>query len=250
MNILLTNDDGIYGIGLRALYVTLSEAGHNVYVVAPMNEQSGVGHSLTIFKPLQAKEISEVGFHGLGVHGTPVDCVKLALTTLLPQKPDLVISGINAGANVGPDILFSGTVAAATDAAHSGLRSLAISYDNIHPTSLMAQAQHAAKFILDFKWDSVPARCVLNLNYPKISMDEVKGIVVCPQTSALWVDYYDERKNPRGERYWWIKGEIRTDEVEVGTDRDMLSKGYITLTPLRFEFTHTDYMHVLQKNFT
>ncbi len=249
MNILLTNDDGIYGVGLRALYLALSEVGHNVHVVAPMNEQSGVGHSITIFKPLRAREISELGFSGIGIYGTPADCVKLALASILPEKPDMVISGINAGANVGPDILYSGTVAAATEGTHSGIASLAISYDGNHPSSLLDQARHAARFVHNFDWQSVPSRCVLNMNYPKLDVHQSPGLCVCPQTSAIWSNQYDECHNPRGDRYWWIKGEIPADTVEEGTDRDMLTKGYITLTPLHFEFTQKQYMQDLQAKF-
>ncbi len=246
MNILLTNDDGIYAVGLRAIYTALCELGHNVYVVAPMTEQSAVGHALTVFQPLRIKEVSEVGFNGLGVYGTPSDCVKLALSSLLPKRPDIVISGINSGANVGPDILYSGTVAAATEGAHSGLYSVALSYDNLHPTVLLDQARHAAKLIQDFDWQSMPARCVLNINYPHIDFSQNKGVCVCPQTTALWKDTYEECFNPRGDRYWWIKGEIRKEDVEDGTDKDMLSKGYITLTPLHFDFTHKQYLQSLK----
>ena len=117
MRVLLTNDDGIRAEGLRAMYRALREAGHTVHVVAPMHEQSGVGHSLTFFDPLRAHKIEEPDFEGLGLYGTPTDCVKLALGNLLKKRPDMVISGINAGSNVGPDILYSGTVGAATEAA-------------------------------------------------------------------------------------------------------------------------------------
>ncbi len=246
MNILLTNDDGIYALGLRAIYSALCEAGHNVQVVAPMTEQSAVGHSLTIFQPLRIKEIQEVGFSGVGVYGTPTDCVKFALSTFLENKPDLIISGINAGANVGPDILYSGTVAAATEGAHNGLRSLALSYDNLRPTNLTDQAQHAAKFVQDFDWQSVPQRCVLNINYPNLDVSKCRGMRVCPQTTALWNDSYTKNLTPRGDSYWWIKGEIRTEDVEENTDRDLLSKGYITLTPLRFNFTHEEFLENLK----
>ena len=130
MDVLLTNDDGIRAPGLRAMYAALREAGHNVRVVAPMRQQSGVGHSLTVFEPLRAMQFEEPDFTGTGVYGTPTDCVKLALGRLLPRRPDMVISGINAGPNVGPDILYSGTVGAATEAAHEELPSLAVSYDD------------------------------------------------------------------------------------------------------------------------
>ena len=117
MDILLTNDDGIRAVGLRALYSALTAAGHRVFVAAPMTEQSAVGHAVTISTPLRVKEFKENGFQGLGVYGTPADCVKLGISTLLEEKPELVVSGINAGANVGVDIIYSGTVSAATEGA-------------------------------------------------------------------------------------------------------------------------------------
>ena len=118
MRIALTNDDGIHAVGLRAIYHALLAAGHQVDVVAPMTEQSAVGHAITILGPLRVRRIKECDFNGFGVYGTPADCVKLGIGELLPHRPDLVVSGINAGANVGPDVLYSGTVAAATEAAH------------------------------------------------------------------------------------------------------------------------------------
>ena len=146
MRVLLTNDDGIRAEGLRAMYRALREAGHTVHVVAPMHEQSGVGHSLTFFDPLRAHKIEEPDFEGLGLYGTPTDCVKLALGNLLKKRPDMVISGINAGSNVGPDILYSGTVGAATEAAHEDLPSMALSCDagGGHP-DMDSIARHAVE---------------------------------------------------------------------------------------------------------
>ncbi len=247
LNILLTNDDGIYAVGLRALYKALQEAGHTVYVVAPMTEQSAVGHALTVFQTLRAKEITEPDFHGLGVHGTPSDCVKLALSALLPKKPDMVISGINAGANVGPDILYSGTVAAATEAAHNNLRAMALSYDFFHPVDILEHARHATHLMQNIPWDVVPSRCVVNVNYPHKPLAQCLPLRLCPQTSALWKDDYEERLDPRGNRYWWVKGNICMEDVEKNTDKDLLAKGHITMTPLRFEFTHTEVMEALAR---
>ncbi len=249
MIVLLSNDDGIYAVGLRAMYTALREAGHTVYVVAPLTEQSAVGHSITVFKPLRGKEIHEGDFIGFGVHGTPTDCVKLGLSVLLPQKPDIVISGINAGANVGPDIMYSGTVAAATEAAHADFPALALSCDNFRPTNLIEEARHAVKFAEEFDWKKVPPRSVINVNYPKIPMAEHKGVRVCPQTSALWDDEYIEKLDPRDNKYWWLHGEMRSAHVEENTDRDLLSKGHITITPLRFEFTHKEFLREMQDMF-
>ena len=245
MNILLTNDDGIQAVGLRAMYAALTQAGHTVHVVAPMTEQSAVGHSLTVFQALRAKEFLEPDFKGLGVHGTPTDCVKLALSRLLPEPPDMVISGINAGANVGPDILYSGTVAAATEAAHSGLPALAVSYDDFRPKDLSLQAQHLVELAPRLPWELLTPRCVVNVNYPARDMAETRGIRVCPQTSAVWKDEYVERLDPRGNPYWWMTGTIPPDQVNAGSDKALLNKGHITITPLRFDFTDRERMTVL-----
>lgn len=246
MRILLTNDDGIGAAGLRALYAALRAAGHTVHVVAPMQEQSAVGHSLTVFQPLRSRVVKDGDFHGIGIHGTPTDCVKLALHTLVPERPDMVISGINAGANVGPDILYSGTVAAATEGAHSGLPALAVSHDDFHPGDLAEYASHAASLLPSLPWDKLPPRCLLNLNYPRCPLREAKPLAVCPQTSAVWADSYVEGRDPRGNPYWWLTGVIPPEQIEPGSDRDLLTRGHVTLTPLRFDFTAHASMETLR----
>lgn len=245
MKILLTNDDGIQAVGIRALYKALCGAGHEVRVVAPITEQSAVGHAVTLASPLRVKEFKENGFTGLGVSGTPADCVKLALSTLLDGAPDLVMSGINSGANVGVDILYSGTVSAATEGALTGLPSLAVSVDDYSPTELSGQGAYAAAFAAAVPWAEVPRGCVLNLNFPRRPMSETLGLRVCPQTLATYKDWFDERTDPRGRPYYWMDGVIPGAEVAPGTDRDLLSKGHITLTPLRFDFTDAPTMHRL-----
>ncbi|MDR1776554.1 MAG: 5'/3'-nucleotidase SurE [Desulfovibrio sp.] len=247
MDILLTNDDGIRARGIRALYSALTQAGNKVHVVAPMRQQSGVGHSLTVFEPVRAVEIDEDGFHGLGVYGTPTDCVKLALGSLLPKMPDIVVSGINAGPNVGPDILYSGTVAAATEAALEELPAVAVSHDD-HKASidLLPQARHLADLILRLDWSRLPKRRVLNINYPAGVLSDADDIKICPQTGAVWKNVYTERRDPRGARYWWLEGEIPPHTVNFGSDKDMLNKGHITITPLRFEFTDPESMAFLR----
>ncbi|MGX7948256.1 5'/3'-nucleotidase SurE [Oleidesulfovibrio alaskensis] len=248
MFIALTNDDGIQAPGLRAMYKALKEAGHTVQVVAPVTEQSAVGHAVTIALPLRVKIFSENGFQGMGVYGTPTDCVKLGLNALLDKKPDIVVSGINAGANVGPDILYSGTVSAATEAAHMGYPSLAVSYDNFKPDDIAAHARFAVEIMESMPWQSLPPRCVLNLNLPDVPMQQCKGLTLCPQTRAVWKDWYDHRTDPRGNSYWWLNGIIPPETVAEGTDRDMLTRGYATLTPLRFDFTDRETLARLQQN--
>lgn len=237
MDVLLTNDDGIHALGLRAMYHALRRAGHEVRVVAPLTEQSAVGHAITLSLPLRIKEIREPGFEGVGVFGTPVDCAKLALSTLLDRAPDILISGINNGANVGVDILYSGTVSAATEGALADIPSLAVSYDDFHPANLDAQADYAVRLIASIEWRNLPRRCLLNLNFPALPLERTKGLRLCAQTQAVYHDLYDQRTDPRGGRYYWLHGEIPPDEVHSDTDRGLLSRGYVTLTPLRFDFT-------------
>jgi 5'-nucleotidase len=247
VDILLTNDDGIYALGLRAMYRALLRAGHRVQVVAPLTEQSAVGHAITLSLPLKIKEIREPDFLGTGVFGTPVDCAKLALSTLLDSPPDVIISGINNGANVGVDILYSGTVSAATEGALAGLPSLAVSIDNFHPVNLDAQADYAVRLVQDMDWSGLPLRSLLNLNFPNCDMHDARGLRLCPQTQAVYHDKHDSRTDPRGGRYFWLHGEIPANEVGAETDRGLLNQGYITLTPLRFDFTDYHALEHLQR---
>ncbi|MCM0754488.1 5'/3'-nucleotidase SurE [Desulfovibrio aminophilus] len=236
MNILLTNDDGIQAVGLRALYRAFTDAGHEVSVVAPVTEQSAVGHAVTISMPLRVKEFVEDGFEGRGVYGTPVDCVKLALSTLLSRQPDLVVSGINAGANVGVDILYSGTVSAATEGALMGLPALAVSMDDFNPRDLSGQAAYAERLARRVAWEGLPPKCVLNLNFPACDLSLAKELVVCPHTRASYQDWYETRSDPRGRPYYWLAGEIPPGQISRGRDRLLLTEGHVTLTPLRFDF--------------
>jgi 5'-nucleotidase len=246
MDIILTNDDGIWAVGLRSLYRKLTEAGHSVHVVAPLTEQSSVGHAVTLSSPLRVKHVNDGSFRGYGVSGTPVDCVKIALGTVLSFEPQLLVSGINAGANVGVDILYSGTVAAATEAALAGIPALAVSYDDFRPSDLDEQAAFAAEFVARQDWRSLPQRRVLNLNFPRGTVAESRGLKLCPQTRAAYEDWYEERIDPRGSPYYWLCGEILPQNLEPDSDRALLSQGYITLTPLTFEFTDHELMRSLR----
>lgn len=238
MYVLLTNDDGIAAPGLRALYAALEEAGHSVLAVAPLRQQSGTGHSLTVFEPLRSRRMEENGFSGIGIHGTPTDCVKLGLGALSRQRPDLVMAGINLGANVGPDIFYSGTVGAAAEAAHDGVPSMAISHaDHSGNEDLAAHARHAVELAGRIDWKRLPRRRVLNLNYPAGALASARGLRVCPQSDAVWRNIYERREDPRGDSYWWLTGDVPAESVHPGTDKALLSEGYITMTPLRFEYT-------------
>lgn len=245
MRILLTNDDGIQALGLRALYRAMIQAGHEVFVVAPVQEQSAVGHAITFLTPLRAVEFKEDGFRGLGVTGTPADCVKLGLTTLIKPAPDLVLSGINKGANVGVDIVYSGTVSAATEGVLMGTPSMAVSVDDFQPTDLGDQAAYAASLLPRIPWDAIPDKTLLNLNFPPGIFSNCKGLKVCPHTKAAYKDWYEERKDPRGRPYYWLDGSIPPENIRPGTDRALLTEGWATLTPLRFDFNDEPTRQIL-----
>ncbi|AMK11903.1 5'/3'-nucleotidase SurE [Pseudodesulfovibrio indicus] len=249
MNILLANDDGIQAIGLRSLYFALKEAGHEVHCVAPVTEQSAVGHAVTLSMPIRVKHFKENGFVGQGVYGTPVDCVKLGLSTLLDKRPDLVLSGINAGANVGVDILYSGTVSAATEGALMEIPSMAVSMDNFNPEDLSGQARYCAELLPRIPWTELPRKCVLNLNFPDLPIEDAKELIVCPHTRASYDDVYDTRQDPRGRPYYWLSGAIPPERISADRDRALLTRGHVTLTPLHFDFTDREALGLLKSTF-
>ncbi len=246
MHIILTNDDGVWALGLRTLYHQLKAAGHLVTVIAPLTEQSAVGHAVTLSSPLRIKKVNDGDFRGYGISGTPVDCVKIALGTVFAINPDLLISGINSGANVGVDVLYSGTVAAATEAALAGVPALAVSIDEFQPQELTEQAIFTVEFAAGQDWSALPRRRVLNLNFPAGPWSDCKGLRICPQTQAVYEDWYEKRTDPRGRDYYWLCGEIPAQDLELDSDRNLLSQGFITLTPLTFDFTDWQLLKQLQ----
>lgn len=247
MRILLTNDDGIQAVGLRAMHRALVAAGHEVRVVAPVTEQSAVGHAITLSAPLRVKEYRDGDYCGQGVTGTPADCVKLALSTLVQERPDVVVSGINSGANVGVDLLYSGTVSAATEGAFMGFPALAVSVDDFNPVDLSGQARYAAELLGRLPLDVLPPKCVLNLNFPKRPVEEILGLRLCPHTRVAYEDWFEERRDPRGRPYYWMCGELKTERISQGRDRRLLTEGWATLTPLKFDFTDHETLALLER---
>lgn len=245
MHILLTNDDGIQALGIKTLAKHLIKAGHTVNVVAPMRQQSGVSQCLTIFDPLRTKHHEEENYHGIGVYGTPADCVKLALGSLMEHQPDCIVSGLNMGANVGPDLFYSGTVAAAIEGSQQGFPSIALSLDNHNPSDVNAQCEHAVRLLAKLPLETIPKKRVLNINYPDCPIDDIKGIRVCANSEVTWDNVYQGCTDPRGERYYWLIG--ARDESKMRSDSDiiLLRNKYITITPLRFEFTDQQTMKLL-----
>lgn len=239
MNVLLTNDDGITAPGIKALYRELKKAGHDVFVIAPMRQQSGVGHAVTVFEPLLARRFSDAEIEGVGVFGTPADCVKLGLGKLCAFRPDLVISGINQGPNAGPDIFYSGTVGAAAEAAHDNVPAMAVSHTG-QGDELAAVAAHAVGLAKKIDWSALPPRRVVNVNYPDCLPDMASGVRVCPQSAIAWPNEYSESADPRGMPYWWFAASLDPDKFEENSDRKLLARNFITVTPLQFEYTDHD----------
>lgn len=243
MRILLTNDDGVYAPGLRALRTELLKLGE-VTVVAPAAEQSAVGHSITLLTPLLVQEVLDDKGQTMGwaVEGKPADCVKLALMELLTEPPDLVVSGLNAGSNAGINVLYSGTVAAAIEGAFFHHTSIAVSleYTKARPLNFPRAAQHAAQVIGQIMEHKPATGTLFNVNIPSLEKGPIKGIRAVPQNVAPYVETFDRRVDPRGRTYFWTNPGLNCPEPHPDSDVTALSEGYITVTPLQFNLTHAE----------
>ncbi len=241
MLILLTNDDGIQAPGLLAMYRELTQLGE-VHVVAPQVVQSATGHGITLGAPLMTTRMKVADtFTGVSVEGRPADCVKLAVARLLPAKPDLVISGINSGANTGINVLYSGTVAAAIEAAFLGLPAIAVS---LHTRSdVVPDFSRTAAYAINVIRQSLAAGLrggqIITANFPALGPNQApKGIKIVRQCTNYQHDSYDGRRDPRGREYFWNDTVFTLGPTEEDTDVAALRDGYITLTPLQFDLTH------------
>lgn len=247
MQILLTNDDGIYAPGLAAMERALQSLG-DVTVVAPLTEQSGVGHAITYLTPLMCRESFDgERRRGWAVEGSPADCVKLAVARLCPQRPDLVVSGINSGQNAGINVLYSGTVAAAIEGAFFGITSIAVSLEYDEHARYDAAADVAARLIsqiLDQK-DAEPQ--LYNLNIPTAALEGPADVCVAPMCVVPWGEQYETRRDPRGRNYFWATGKQPVPPEDKQTDLSLLREGKITLTPLAFDMTRRDKLAAMRE---
>jgi len=238
--ILVTNDDGIGAPGLAALVEALLQIGR-VAVVAPDRQQSAVGHALTVSEPLRAFAIPWEGTElCYAVNGTPADCVKLAVMALLPWRPEVVVSGINHGRNTAVNILYSGTVSAATEAALLGIPAIAISLDTYAmEADFRAAAAIAVRLVELLPQLQLPERTLLNVNVPALPPDRIRGVRITHQGRSLWRDWYERRQDPWGREYFWLAGEYELCDGDPDADDVALVEGYISITPIRFELTDT-----------
>ena len=246
MQILLTNDDGVYAPGLAALAPELQRIG-DVTVVAPATEQSGVGHAITYLNPLLAQEIFQDDVHwGWAVQGSPADCVKLAVAEFCPRRPDLVVSGINSGLNAGINVLYSGTVAAAIEGAFFGITSIAVSLEFDEHAHYERAARLAVPIIEQIIAQKSAESQLFNLNIPTVALDRPSGVRVVPMDVARWSEDFEARRDPRGRRYFWATGSPPTPTEIEETDLSTLADGFVSLTPLEFDMTRRDSLDTMR----
>lgn len=237
MQILLTNDDGIYAPGLAAMERQLQRLG-DVHVVAPATEQSGVGHSITYLTPLTAKEIFDgQRRRGWAVEGSPADSVKIGVFEFCPRRPELVVSGINGGLNAGINVLYSGTVAAAIEGAFFGITSFAVSLEYDEHAQFDKAATLARQVIEQVLHAKGPEPQLYNLNIPTAALTEFRGLRVVPMGITRYGEKFEKRIDPRGRSYFWATSDPPPPPGEHETDLTALRRGYVTLTPLHYDLT-------------
>jgi 5'-nucleotidase len=242
MHILLTNDDGIYAPGLKALEYELQKLG-TVDVIAPLTEQSGVGHAITYLTPLMAREVFDgPRRRGWAVEGSPADCVKLAISELCTTRPELIVSGINSGQNAGINVLYSGTVAAAIEGAFFGVTSIAVSLEYNEQARYDKAAQVAVPILEQILAQKSSEPQLFNLNIPSEALEGPAEVHVVPMCISPWGEEFERRNDPRGRPYFWATGRPPVPPTHEPTDLSELRKGHITLTPLHFDMTRRDQL--------
>jgi 5'-nucleotidase len=237
--ILITNDDGISAPGLKALIAVMTEIGE-IVVVAPDNPQSAMGHAITINSTLYLNKISKENdpFIEYSCSGTPVDCVKLAVNEILKRKPDLCVSGVNHGSNSSINVIYSGTMSAAVEAGIEGIPAIGFSLlDYDWNANFDTIKSFIRKISLEVLENGLPEGVVLNVNFPKLEEKDIKGIRICRQAKALWVEKFDKRKTPQGRDYYWLAGEFVNQDKGEDTDEWALQNGYISVVPVQFDLT-------------
>ena len=237
--ILVTNDDGIKAPGLRSLIEVMNEIGE-VVVVAPDSPQSGMGHAITINSTLYCDKIKVTDGPQLeySCSGTPADCVKLAINELLDKKPDLCVSGINHGSNSSINVIYSGTMSAAIEAGIEGVPAIGFSLlDFRWNANFKPLKEYIKKISLEALKKGIPKDVVLNVNFPLFKNRKIKGMKICRQARAYWVEEFDKRTNPMGREYYWLTGTFINEDKGEDTDEWALNKGYISIVPTQFDLT-------------
>jgi 5'-nucleotidase len=235
--ILLTNDDGIYAQGILAAWQELRKIGQ-VEVVAPDAERSAVGHAITLLLPLRTKEVVRRNARfGYAVNGMPADCVKIAVRAILPQPPDLVVSGINLGSNTGTNVIYSGTVSAATEARILGIPSIAVSLSTFTHPDFTYAAKFTRKLALAVLAKGLPDKTLLNVNIPNLPEEQIKGVAITQQGESRVEERFEKRTDPRNQTYYWLDGQFRLQEPKDEADAAKVTEGYVSITPVQYDLT-------------
>ncbi len=247
MRVLLTNDDGIMAGGLYALYREIKKDAE-VAIVAPEGQQSAVGHAITMSTPLRVKEVFRGGrLYGYAVSGTPADCVKIAVRALLKKRPEMVISGINLGPNLGTDILYSGTVSAATEAAILGIPAIAVSVTTYVEPDYTVAARFTRRLSLLVGKHGLPPDTLLNVNVPPLTAKKIKGVSITRQGKSRYLEKFDRRIDPRGSVYYWLTSERIQKEGKDNDDVQAIEDCRISITPIGFDLTSEKLLKALSK---
>ena len=245
--ILVTNDDGIEAKGIKYLVDMVKPYG-DVVVVAPFNVHSGMSHAITVTVPVRYKEIKKEGNVSIyGCSGTPVDCVKLAFSEILPKTPDLIVSGINHGSNASVSVIYSGTMAAVIEGCINGIPSIGFSLLDFDPDADFTASVYYGRKVIEHVIDKgLPDRTCLNVNIPAIEENEIKGIKVCRQAKGVWREEFEKRLDPREGEYFWLTGYFEDHENGAkDTDEWALNNNYISVVPVHVDLTNYDALKAL-----
>lgn len=240
MRLLISNDDGIWAPGLRALVEALKPLGE-IFVVAPDRERSATGHGITVHWPLKVEQVDFgiTGVQAWSVEGTPADCVKLGIEVLTAgSRPDVVVSGINKGPNLGTDVLYSGTVSAAIEAIINEVPGIAVSLASYQDFNFAATGKVAAYMVEKLLEHGISEDTILNVNVPPLPLDKLKGIKVTRLGQRRYQNAFHERRDPRGRVYYWIGGEPIDLDASQDTDIWAIEAGYVAVTPIHFDLTN------------
>jgi 5'-nucleotidase len=247
MDILLTNDDGIYAAGLWALESAFKNR-HAVTVIAPDRERTAVGHAITLHQPLRSNPVVLAGgCQGYAVNGTPADCVKLGVLEIMSRRPDLVVAGINPGANVGVNINYSGTVAAAREAALGGIPAIAVSIEIGAFYAYEAAAAFIARLVDLVALRGLSPRTFLNVNFPNTCWQDIAGVRISRHGLALFKEYVEKRTDPRQRTYYWQGADRQLFEDDPDVDGAVLRRRFISITPIKCDVTDYDALDELRQ---
>ena len=237
MKILVSNDDGIGSAGIYALVKELQKIGE-VIVVAPLTEQSAVGHAITMKLPLRVIDYyKNHEFFGYAVDGTPADCVKMGVRNIMQENPDIVVSGINQGSNTATNVIYSGTVSAAREAAIMDIPAIAVSVTSHDVTEYSYAGRVAAHFCKLVYEKGIQRGTMLNINVPDLPAEKIKGIALTKQGRSKWDDMYEKRLDPYGKDYYWLTGKLVNLDHDLSYDQNAISNDYVSVSPIHFDLT-------------